>query len=216
MNTRFRSPTRVLCLLALTLVAASSIASPADPHKAGDMWVRGGAWQIWPTSDNNAVVDVDDALGFGFNFTRMVTDTVGVELLAAMPFKHDIRLKSTTTPIGSTQQLPPTISVQYHPALNSAFKPYVGLGLNVTLFFDEEIDGDVGLGDKLELDSASFGAAGQVGLDYYFTDTQFFNVDVRYIDIETDAKVKGPDGTVDVGTVKIDPLVIGVNFGWKF
>jgi len=216
MNSQFRSLTRILALLVLTLMAMPSIASPAEPHKAGDMWVRGGAWQIWPTSDNNAVVDVDDALGFGFNLTRMITDTVAIELLAAMPFKHDIRLKSTTTPIGSTQQLPPTISVQYHPALNSAFKPYVGLGLNVTLFFDEEIDGGAGLGEKLDLDTASFGAAVQAGLDYYFTDTQFFNVDVRYIDIETDAKVKGSGGTIDVGTVKIDPLVIGINFGWKF
>ena len=216
MKPQLRSLARTFALLALAGTATSAIGSPADPHKAGDMWVRGGAWQVWPTGDNNAIVDVDDALGFGFNLTRMITDTVAVELLAAMPFKHDIRLKSTTTTIGSTQQLPPTLSVQYHPALNSAFKPYVGIGLNVTIFFDEEIDGGVGLGEKLELDEVSFGAALQGGVDYYFTDTQFLNLDVRYIDIETDAKVTGSEGTIDVGTVKIDPLVIGINFGWKF
>lgn len=203
-------------LLTLAGAGTPALAAPADPHEAGDMWVRGGAWQVWPKSDNNAVVDVDDALGFGFNVTRMITDSIAVELLAAMPFKHDIRLKSTTTPIGSTQQLPPTLSVQYHPPLASAFKPYVGLGLNMTIFFDEEIDGAVGLGEKLELDEVSFGAAVQAGLDYYFTDNQFMNIDVRYADIETDAKVTGSAGTVDVGTVEIDPLVIGINFGWKF
>lgn len=216
MRPEIRSRLRVIVLLAIAGLTTSAMASPADPHKAGDMWVRGGAWQVWPTSDNNAIVDVDDALGFGFNGTRMITDSIAVELLAAMPFKHDIRLKSTTTTIGSTQQLPPTLSVQYHPALNSAFKPYVGLGLNMTIFFDEEIDGGAGLGEKLELDEVSFGVSLQAGLDYYFTDSQFLNLDVRYIDIDTDAEIRGSGGTIDVGKVEIDPLVIGVNFGWKF
>jgi outer membrane protein len=216
MNSVARSFFKAVVLLALAMAALPGSASPSDPHKAGDMWVRGGAWQVWPKGDNNAIVDVDDALGFGFNVTRMITDVIAVELLAAMPFKHDIRLKSTTTPVGSTQQLPPTLSVQYHPALNSAFKPYVGLGVNMTIFFDEEIDGAAGLGERLELDTVSVGPAVQIGLDYYFTDTQFLNLDVRYIDIETDAKIKGSGGTIDVGTVKIDPLAIGINFGWKF
>lgn len=205
-----------MALLACALLASTGNATPSDPRGKGDTWIRGGAWQIWPKGNNNAVVDVDDDLGFGFNVSRMVTDQVAVELLAAMPFKHEIRLKGTSTPIGSTQHLPPTLSVQWHPRLQSAFKPYVGAGLNVTLFFDEEVDGSLGLGEKLDLDTTSVGLSLQAVLDYYLTDTQFVNLDVRYIDIETDAQVKGSGGTIDVGTVKIDPLVIGINFGWEF
>jgi outer membrane protein len=40
----------------------------------------------------------------------------------------------------------------------------------------------------------------------------FFNVDVRYMWIETKAKLDG----ASLGDVKIDPWVIGANLGYRF
>lgn len=191
-------------------------AESAPPREQGDIWLRGGTWQIFPKSDNHSIVDVDDDQGFGFNISYMFSDDWALEVLGAMPFKHEIRTKGNT-PVGSTQHIPPTISVQYHPDLNGPLKPYVGLGLNITLFFDEEIDSAVGLGTDLDLDTASFGPAAQLGLDYFFDDRMFINLDVRWADIDIDAKVSGgPGGTVDLGEVEIDPVVLGINFGWQF
>jgi outer membrane protein len=49
-----------------------------------------------------------------------------------------------------------------------------------------------------------------------FNDRWFINADLRYISIETEAKVTIPD----VGTIKedvdINPWVYGLNIGYKF
>ena len=56
------------------------------------------------------------------------------------------------------------------------------------------------------------GLAGQIGLDIDLSEQWFLNLDVRYIDIEADAKVAG----IDVGTVDIDPWLFGLNLGYRF
>ena len=127
-----------------------------------------------------------------------------MEVLAAAPFNHDIEVAGSD--VAETKHLPPTVSAQYHFIPNGKVRPYVGLGVNYTLFFEEDIDGA-----DLELD-ASVGLAAQVGIDFDIGENMFLNVDVRYIDIETDAEVGG----VDIGTVEIDPIVAGVHVGWRF
>src|SRR5690606_33287466 len=92
-----------------------------------------------------ATLDSDTQLGL--NFAYMVTDKVGIELLAATPFSHDVGvaglqggLAGLNGKLGSIKHLPPTLSVVYYPLNNaSAFKPYVGAGINYTWFFDEEL-----------------------------------------------------------------------------
>ena len=95
-------------------------------------------------------------------------------------------------------------------------RPYVGLGVNYTFLFDEDIDGLIP-GADLELDN-SVGLAAQVGVDFDIGENMFLNVDVRYIDIDSDAEVRLPDGggKLDLGTVEIDPIVAGVHVGWRF
>jgi outer membrane protein len=50
------------------------------------------------------------------------------------------------------------------------------------------------------------------GIDMAFGDNGALRADVRYIDIDTDAKV---DGT-NIGSVKIDPWVFGAAYVYKF
>ena len=94
----------------------------APQREQGDVWLRGGGTQVFPKSDNNAVVNVDDELGFGFNVSYMILDDWAIEVLAAMPFEHEIRTLGKS-PVGSVQHLPPTVSIQYHPDLNGPFSP---------------------------------------------------------------------------------------------
>jgi outer membrane protein len=192
---------------------AMILAVPAYAQEAGQWLVRVGATSINPDSDNGTLfiptavdVDVDDAWGLTFNVSYFFTERWAVELLAAAPYNHEFDLKGTGIS-GETDHLPPTLSVQYHFPVSERITPYVGLGVNWTIFFDEDLSVPV----NLELDD-SVGVAAQLGMDIDLNENWFMNVDVRYIKIESDAEVAG----VDVGTVKINPWLFGVNVGYRF
>lgn len=206
--------TKMLKTALAAALASGLMTGVAEAYQAGDWLVRAGIWGIYPKSDNlnlgpNADINVDDGHSLGFNITYMATPNIGIELLGAWPFSHDISLSGVGT-IGDTKQLPPTISVQYHFLPDSNFRPYVGLGLNYTFFFDESTEGALS-GSDLKLDD-SWGLAAQVGMDFDVAPNWFLNVDVRYIDIESKAKLDG----VSIGTVEIDPWVVGFNVGTRF
>lgn len=81
----------------------------------------------------------------------MATSSIGIELLAAWPFQHDINGAGELAGVGrlgETKHLPPTLSVQYHFMSQSVFRPYVGVDLNYTTFFSEKttatLDGALG------------------------------------------------------------------------
>ena len=152
--------------------------------------------------------------------TYMFTKNWAFDILASWPFKHDIDLvlsdgiDTVALPLASTEHLPPTFSVQYHFLPDAQFQPYVGVGLNYTTFFSIKEDAAAidALGPfSLDLDD-SFGAAAQVGVDWVFGPNWLINLDLRWIDIETDAKVDGEK----IGTVAIDPMVYSINLGYKF
>jgi outer membrane protein len=216
--------------LALTLAAALLAAAPvAFAFEPGDIYLRGGATNVNPDDNNGSIdlsavdpalgnqdIEVDDAWGFTFTVSYQWTQNWAVELLAAYPFEHDIKVEGVGK-VGKTKQLPPTLSLQYHFMPDKKFQPYIGAGVNYTIFFDESSEGVLSdLGGDLDIDDNSWGLAGQVGFDYFLNDQWFVNLDLRYIGIETKAKVTVPG----VGTIKedvsIDPWVYGVNVGFKF
>ena len=191
------------------LVLSMGLANTAIAFEPGDWLVRAGASVVDPKSDNSDIVSVDSATSFTFNFTYMMTDIWGVELFAAYPFEHDISLLDGTK-VATTKQLPPTVSIQYHFMPTSKFQPYIGVGINYTNFFSEKTMGPLE-GTNLSLGD-SWGFAGQIGFDVMIGENWFLNVDGRYMNIETKAKL---DGT-SLGTVKIDPMVYGASIGFRF
>jgi len=193
------------------LAGLALIAMPAQAYEKGDMLLRVGAGLVDPTSDNSDIVDVDDGAALIFNGTYFLTPNLGLELLAATPFSHDINLVAGGSKVGETKHLPPTLSLQYHFNTDAAFRPYVGAGLNYTIFFDEETTGALA-GVDLDLD-ASFGLAAQLGVDFDMSNNMFLNFDIRWMDIDTDAST---GGVLPEFEVEIDPLVYSVALGWKF
>ena len=189
--------------------AALLLSLPAAAWEAGEFILRGGFHNINPQSDNGPVVEVDDATMFTFNGTYMIDRHWGVELLAALPFEHDISLNGGPK-VGSTKHLPPTLSLQYHFIPEGKIQPYVGLGVNWTIFFDEDTRGPLA-GADLDLDD-SVGLAAQVGVDIALNEHWFINGDIRFMDIDSDAEVDG----ASIGTVQIDPLIAGISIGFKF
>lgn len=188
-------------LLAAAVVAASV---PAMAYEAGDMMVKAGAINVNPKSDNidlggGNVAQIDDNTQLGLTFTYMVTPKVGVEVLAATPFEHKVKLNGAE--IASTQHLPPTVSVQYY-IMDSASKvqPYVGVGLNYTTFFEED-----GAANSL---ADSWGLALSAGVNYDLNDQWLLNAAVWQMDIDSEL-----NGAVDV---EIDPIVVMIGGGYKF
>jgi len=192
------------------IVALTIIAPAAGAYEAGDWILRVGAGTVDPKSNNGLVASVDSGTSLVFNGTYMLNSNLGLEVLAALPFSHDIKLAAGGVKVGETKHLPPTFSLQYHFTNDSAFTPYAGAGLNYTIFFDEKTTGPLA-GSKLDLD-ASFGVAAQLGFDYDISDKMLVNFDLRWIDIATDAKLDG----AALETVEIEPLVYSLTLGWKF
>jgi len=197
-----------LALCAVTLLGAV-VANTSMAMDQGDWLIRLGATSVEPKSTNSPLVSVDSAASLTVNFTYMMTENWGVEVLGAYPFEHDINLVDGTE-VGSTKHLPPTVSLQYHFLPKSVFQPYIGAGINYTTFFDEELHGPLE-GSHLNLDD-SWGWAGELGADFMLGDSWFLNVSIRYLDIQTDATIDGAPR----GEVAIDPWVYGGHVGFRF
>jgi outer membrane protein len=195
---------------AVVALAGVALLGVCGMTEAGEWLVRAGGHSVDPKSANHAVVNVDSAQTFTFNVTYLFSEHWGVEVLAAVPFSHDIHLNADGSKVARTRHLPPTVSVQYHLAPRGKIRPYVGVGLNGTVFFDEKTTGALADAD-LSL-GPSFGPAGQLGVDILVNDNWFVNVDARWIDIDTSAKLSG----TRIGTVAIDPRAFGVSIGRRF
>ena len=206
---------------ALALAAALGLAAPAYAHEAGDWLFRIGTSQIEPKSNNGSFgdgfgIDVKDKGGLTFNVAYMLTEYWAVELLAALPYRHDIAVGELGT-VASVTHLPPTLSLQYHFLPMGDFQPYVGAGVNYTHFFDDKLKGPLDVpGADIDTDTHSFGLAAQVGFDYKINENWFVNVDLRWIDISTDATVFVPGNGLLESEVNIDPLVYGIHVGYRF
>lgn len=234
----------------ILLIAAgilALVASPALAYEPGTFVLRGGVGTIQPKSGNldfsfqddivgevAATVDIQDGTGMTLSGTYMINENWAFDVLAALPFKHDIDANLTivnqaipqipaefeaTATVGDTKQIPPTFSFQYHFAPDSAFQPYAGLGMNWTTFFStnlhpDYVDDEV---SKLILDD-SFGVAAQLGADWKIGSHALINFDVRWMDISSDVLLAGPgiEGKEKIGTAEIDPWIYAISLGYQF
>jgi outer membrane protein len=197
----------VSTLLATSIAVFGS--SQVMAYETGDIMVKAGVIHAAPKDDNLKIgastVQVKDDTQLGLTGTYMVTPQIGIEVLAATPFKHTVELDGNK--IGTTKHLPPTVSVQYYPMdSGSALQPYIGAGLNMTFFFDEA--GAV-KGDALGPLNDSFGLSVSAGANYHIDENWMANVGIWYIDIDTELDAADE-------TVEIDPLVVMVGAGYKF
>ncbi|MFZ3205240.1 MAG: OmpW family outer membrane protein [Pseudomonas sp.] len=218
-------------LLALSLLATALAAPLAQAYQAGDVILRAGAATVDPREDSSALelngatlggqATVDSNTQLGLTGTFMLTDNLGIGLLAATPFEHEVGLKGLgglDGKLADIKHLPPTLTLQYFPlAASSRLQPYVGAGLNYTTFFEEDLTSErEGQGfSNLELDD-SWGLALEAGVDYMLTDNLLVNATVWYLDIDTTATTDlAGAGQVKVD-VDIDPWVYMVGLGYKF
>ena len=208
-------------------LAAAALASQPAHAEAGDVLVRLRGIMVAPTESSSAVqpsfpgarVAVDNSVAPEIDFTYMLTKNIGAELIAATT-KHHVSGRRDLAGVGrlaSSWVLPPTLTVQYHFAPDAKVRPYVGAGVNYTLFYSEKasdaLEGAIG-DTRVSLDD-SFGYAVQAGIDIDLNKQMFLNLDVKYIDIDTTATLRTGALTNRVD-VSLDPIVAGVGIGMRF
>ncbi len=113
--------------------------------------------------------------------------------------------------LGKTWILPPTLTLQYHFTNFGAFKPYVGAGVNYTIFYSQSANGAA---TDLKVKN-TWGFALQAGFDYMIDRHWGLNFDVKKIFLEPkfDAIVGGAAVT---GRADLNPWLIGGGVTYRF
>ena len=210
---------------ATTLLSAMLASMPLHAVEKGDILVRARIINIAPDVGSNEVIlsdgtatgggiDVDDATTLDIDFTYMVTNNFGVELLLDIPSTHDVTGTDALAGvnIGEVTVLPPALIAQWHFMPTNNIRPYAGAGINYTFFYSESTHSDLGNTD-LSVDDA-FGLVAQAGVDIDINKDWYINFDAKYIDLDTTATLTGDvEAKVDFD---VNPLVLGVGIGTSF
>lgn len=180
-----------------------------------DNWLfRLRAVSVTPAEDSitsiGGRVTADDQVVPEFDITYFWTDHIATELILAVT-PHDMGAKDTAignVDFGDVWLLPPTLTLQYHFTPEQTFRPYVGAGINYTVFFNE---------DPVDVASIhyenGFGYDLQVGFDYGLNANWAINADVKKVFLNTDVKINGGAITADVD---LDPWIFGVGVAYRF
>ena len=219
----------------VTSVFSLAVSSSAMALEKGDWNLHLRAINVNPNDDSSVLnvagsgvadtgVTVDSSSTLDISLGYMITDNWAIELLADLSSKHNVAVQGLTalnipngTEVVESNVLPPTLFLQYQFNPKAKIRPYAGLGLNYTLFFNDDLTpaAQSALGaSNLDLDS-SFGIAAQLGVDFQMQNNWSFNIDVKYIQIDTEATFDSALGPVSVD-VDINPTIIGIGFGKTF
>lgn len=225
----------ILSVLALSFIGISSVFAQQDSNPNTDFkrWqVRLRGLAVVPSeSASIGVIGGDAAISTAvtpeLDFTYFFTKNFAAELILGTS-KHDVNTTgsdisavggptSTNVDLGSVRLLPPTLTFQYHfyPLADKNFKPYVGAGINYTIFYDVKGGNTV---KDVKYDNA-VGFACQLGIDYMITEKFFINIDAKKIFLNTDVTVDASNlaaGLSIPAEVDIDPWLFGVGVGMRF
>ena len=152
-------------------------------------------------------VDIDTSVIPEIDITYFFSENWAAELVLGTS-NHSVATTPSNIDLGDVWLLPPTLTLQYHFTPKAQFRPYIGAGVNYTIFYGA----DSGSVASIEYDNA-FGFALQGGMDYDLGNNWVFNVDVKKIWLSTDVSINGGAITADVD---IDPWFFGTGIGYRF
>jgi outer membrane protein len=137
------------------------------------------------------------------------TKNIAAELVLTYPQRVDVRAGQAS--LGTVTALPPTLLAQYHFTQFGPLKPYVGAGVNYTRFGSRDLNSG---NTFYSVEKSSLGYAAQIGADYMLTKNWGVNLDVKYLQIETDVIVNSSGASA--GTLKLSPIATSVGVTYKF
>lgn len=209
-----------LAVQAADLSAPPALVAPGIVETQSPWMLRGRALVVKPQADANLSiagapvvggdVNISTSLVPELDITYFITPNIAAELILGVT-PHRVKGSGSLagTRIGDVWLLPPTVMLQYHFTGLGMFKPYVGAGINYTVFFNEKAKGDF---QSFNLDN-NVGFALQAGIDIMIDKNWGINFDVKKLFLEADASVN--NGLV-TGKVRIDPWLIGTGVTYRF
>ena len=147
-----------------------------------------------------------------FDITYFFTKNIAAELVLTWPQQVNITYGPGNANAGKITALPPSLLAQYHFTELGAFKPYVGAGVNYTIFGNRQ--NFPALNNAVQVNQSSVGFVGQVGMDYMFDKNWGMNVDLKYATMST--AVKTVNGGTSIGTLTLNPWMPAVGVTYKF
>jgi outer membrane protein len=136
------------------------------------------------------------------------------ELILTYPQKQTVTVEKSAlggpTDIGTFKHLPPILTAKYNFIPDGTFRPYVGVGVNLTLLSQRYLV--IPTVGPLHMDASSVGPAAQAGFDYKIADHWFLNLDAKWAMIRSDLKLAG----VQVSQARLDPFLFGIGIGYRF
>lgn len=152
-------------------------------------------------------VDASNRIAPEIDFTYFLTDHLAAELIAATT-KHDLKYTGNVD-LGDAWILPPTLTLQYHFTPDSKFSPYIGAGINYSMFYNEKAKSPF---TDLKIDG-NWGVAAQAGADYWINENWGLNLDVKKLWLNVDASLNNGAIKADVD---LDPWIIGTGVTYRF
>ena len=225
--TRICSLSLMAAALAMTTAYSAQAAdlNPEYPAPAEQMLAKKSPWQVrvralGVITENSGSVNgisgsdlsYSDTVVPELDITYYFTDNIAAELILGTTFA-DVNGEGTIDglgKIGSAWLLPPTLTLQYHFTNFGDFKPYVGAGVNYTIFYNQSSDS----ADKLHIEN-TFGLAVQAGFDYMLDDHWGVNLDVKKLFLEPDYDVTVAGNKLH-GTAELNPWLIGAGITYRF
>jgi len=211
-----------LCLVggaALLLAITNTAFAKEDKEHLSPWQVRVRALAILPDEEASirpvaGSVDVDEAITPELDISYFFTDHIAAELVLLIS-NHDVSAKLAgvgNVDLGEVNLLPPTLLLQYHFRPHDSFRPYVGAGVNYTVFWNEDAPGGAVTG--IDYDN-NVGYALQAGFDYGLDAHWMLNADVKRYWLDTDVNVTSALGRLGAD-VDLDPWTIGIGVGYRF
>ena len=221
---KFGKVTGALALAAMMGATPALAQDNIRGKQAGDFVVGLSAIGVLPENGRNSRVDLiggrvraSNAATGQVDFTYFVNRNISLNLIAAST-QHDLTAKGTAlgnVSLGSVWALPPTLTLQYHPLPSSRFSPYVGAGLNYTMFYGYGHSGANPAIRSVAVNGAP-GFALNAGLDVEISGPWALNLDVKKIWLSPNAAVSTNLGVKVHARTELNPLVIGMGVRYRF
>ncbi len=222
----------------LVLALAATISTMLAHAEAGDWVVRLRAVNVAPNEDSKLGKTVNNLLGVPvrssgaelavsdkvipeLDVSYYFTKNIAAELILAVGTRHNVSIQGDALAtvgnqgLGSVNLLPPTLTAQWHFNPDQTFDPYIGAGINYTIMLDKNLKGSSGAiaGNRIKIESDSWGPALQAGFDINLKDGWLINADVKYVWLDTNVKLKGVatgNAWRKIDSLDINPWVVGI------
>jgi outer membrane protein len=170
-------------------------------------------------SSPNSGLSISNTVVPELDISYFFTKNIAAELILGVT-RHSISGTGSLAGlnIGKSTLLPPTLTLQYHFTDFGAFKPYIGAGVNYTVFFNNSAANVAQNGlsvTSLNL-SNRFGAAVQFGFDYMVDRHWGLNFDVKKLYLEPNYTATVNNAIPVSGRANIDPWLVGGGVTYRF